>query len=115
MSSISPSTSELHSAKKSVIEPNYFDRQVFKKIHPGLGMKILANREEFRMIRAIIVTATSITFAVVAHAQDRPSTTANFFNTAGEANGKATLSGAANGVLLEIEVTGLLPSQWVGF
>ena len=67
------------------------------------------------MKRAIIIAATTITFAVVAHAQDRPSATANFINMAGEANGEATLSAAADGVLLEIEVAGLPPSQWVAF
>ena len=67
------------------------------------------------MLRTSIIAAITVTFAVGAHAQDKTSANASFVNMAGEANGKATLSGAADGVLIEIEVTGLPPGQWVAF
>lgn len=40
---------------------------------------------------------------------------ATFLNMAGEQNGTATLTQTSEGVLIELEVTGLPPDQWVGF
>ncbi len=67
------------------------------------------------MIRVSIFAVATLTMTFAALAQDKPSASANFVNMAGEANGKATLEAADNGVLIRIEVTGLPPSQWVGF
>src|SRR5688572_14335702 len=67
------------------------------------------------MIRAMMIAATTVACATVAHAQDNASAAASFVDAVGKSNGKATLSGFADGVLVEIEVTGLPPSQWVAF
>lgn len=68
------------------------------------------------------MTKTGIALAVLALAatgpaiaQDGQSATASFINMSGETNGTATLTGTTKGVLIEIEVTGLPASQWVGF
>lgn len=41
--------------------------------------------------------------------------TASFVNMEGEENGTATLTGTDDGVLIELEVSGLPASQWVAF
>ncbi|WP_353644372.1 superoxide dismutase family protein [Mesorhizobium sp. WSM2239] len=67
------------------------------------------------MKRAIVTTTAILLLTAVSGAQEQPSATAKFVNTAGEENGNATLTGTEGGVLIEIEVTGLPASQWVAF
>jgi superoxide dismutase, Cu-Zn family len=67
------------------------------------------------MKRAIITATAILALTAVSGAQEPPSATANFVNTAGEENGTAKLTGTEGGVLIEIEVTGLPASQWVAF
>jgi Cu-Zn family superoxide dismutase len=67
------------------------------------------------MKRAIITATAILALTTVSGAQERPSATAKFINMAGEENGSAKLTGTEGGVLIEIEVTGLPASRWVGF
>lgn len=53
--------------------------------------------------------------AAPAFAQDLPQTTATFFDEEGAQTGSATLTETEAGVLIELEVEGLPPSQWVAF
>jgi len=64
----------------------------------------------------IVVAAAGLASAGgPAAAQEAVTAKAEFVNMTGERNGSATLTGMADGVLIELEVTGLPPGQWVGF
>lgn len=53
--------------------------------------------------------------AGVAFAQEADSHRASFVDAHGASNGTATLTPVAGGVLIELDVTGLPPGQWVAF
>lgn len=61
--------------------------------------------------------ATLSIFALLgpAAAQDAPKASASFVNASGHPNGTASLTGTPDGVLIEIEVSGLPAGQWVAF
>ncbi|WP_072385617.1 superoxide dismutase family protein [Hyphomicrobium sp. CS1BSMeth3] len=53
--------------------------------------------------------------ATAAVAQESKTATATFISKAGKESGTAKLTGTDKGVLIEIDVSGLPPSQWVAF
>ena len=61
------------------------------------------------------VIAACLVLGVATPAAAQKTATASFVNMAGEENGKATLTQTADGVLIELEVTGLPAGQWVAF
>jgi superoxide dismutase, Cu-Zn family len=67
------------------------------------------------MKKAFLVAAALCIGAAPGFAQDLRTATAEFINTAGETIGTATLRGARDGVLIEIEVSGLPAGEWLGF
>lgn len=67
------------------------------------------------MRREIAIAMLVLASACPAAAQQSDTASASFVNMDGEKNGTATLTGTAGGVLIEIEVNGLPPSQWVAF
>jgi Cu-Zn family superoxide dismutase len=62
-----------------------------------------------------LTLAFALLAAIATPAAAADTAKASFVNAAGEANGQAKLTGTPGGVLIEVEVTGLPPSQWVGF
>lgn len=67
------------------------------------------------MLPALGLAAFAMATAIPAAAQDLPTANIDFLGTEGEPVGVATLTETGSGVLISIEVTGLPPSQWVGF
>lgn len=68
------------------------------------------------MIRPLLASTAAIALAASAVvAQDAPTATATFISKAGKESGGAKLTGTDKGVLIEIELSGLPPSQWVAF
>jgi superoxide dismutase, Cu-Zn family len=51
----------------------------------------------------------------LALAQENANATAAFVDMEGTANGTATLTGTPHGVLIELEISGMPPEQWVAF
>jgi Cu-Zn family superoxide dismutase len=66
-------------------------------------------------ITRIAVAAVVALASGTALAQDSPGATAMFVDAEGEPNGSAALTGLSQGVLIEVEVSGLPASQWVAF
>ena len=66
------------------------------------------------MMRWIAVAGLALASGSAA-AQQAVIAKAEFVNMAGEKNGSAKLTGTKEGVLIEIEATGLPAGQWVGF
>lgn len=64
---------------------------------------------------ALCIGAAPVLGTVPAFAQDNRTATAEFINTDGETVGTATLRAAPEGVLIELEVSGLPAGQWLGF
>lgn len=64
---------------------------------------------------AIILAACTALAAGSALAQEGPTATASFIDAEGEANGSAELTQTPEGVLIQLEVSGLPPGQWVAF
>src|SRR5690625_1565770 len=62
-----------------------------------------------------LAAVLALALAPQALAQEEASATAEFVNAEGEANGSASLTETANGVLIEVEVSGLPAGQWVAF
>lgn len=67
------------------------------------------------MKTALFTFAALLALAPAAYAQDQPVVKSTFHNTQGQENGNATLTGTPTGVLVDLEVTGLPPGQWVAF
>lgn len=68
------------------------------------------------MMKLLYATAAvSALVCSAAMAQDAGTASANFVGADGSEAGTATLSGSPQGVLIEIEVTGLPAGQWVAF
>ena len=67
------------------------------------------------MKRLVATTGLALAVAMPAAAQDAATAKAEFVNMAGEKNGTATLTETAQGVLIELEVTGLPAGEWVAF
>ncbi len=67
------------------------------------------------MMRWIAAAAGLALASGSAAAQQAAIAKAEFVNMAGEANGTAKLTATKEGVLIELEATGLPPGQWVGF
>lgn len=68
------------------------------------------------MLRPLLVCASAVALATTAAiAQDATTATATFISKAGKESGKATLTDTGKGVLIQFEVSGLPPSQWVAF
>lgn len=68
------------------------------------------------MLRPLLVGASAVALiATAAVAQDTTTATATFISKAGNESGNATLTDTGKGVLIQFEVSGLPPSQWVAF
>lgn len=68
------------------------------------------------MLRPLLVCASTLALAATtAVAQDAATATATFISKAGKESGNAKLTGTDKGVLIELEVNGLPPGQWVAF
>lgn len=68
------------------------------------------------MMKWILVTVAGLALTGgPAAGQEVATAKAEFVNMDGEPNGSATLTGTQNGVLIELEVTGLPAGQWVAF
>ena len=68
------------------------------------------------MLRPLLVCASTIALtATLAVAQDPMTATATFISKAGKESGKATITDTGQGVLMQIEVSGLPAGQWVAF
>jgi Cu-Zn family superoxide dismutase len=63
------------------------------------------------ILLAIALSAT----ATLAMAQDAQTVSVGFVDAAGKDNGTAELTATPMGVLIELEITGLPPGQWVAF
>lgn len=59
-----------------------------------------------------IILASTTTLAI---AQDAETVSVGFVDDTGKDNGTAQLTATPRGVLIELEITGLPPSQWVAF
>lgn len=67
------------------------------------------------MLRMIVSTAALVVAMGASTAGEATTAKAEFLNMAGEKNGTATLTGTKEGVLIELEVSGLPAGQWVAF
>lgn len=68
------------------------------------------------MTKGIIPILATLLLATSAYAQDQNTGSANFIDGEGQSNGTAELTaGAAGGVLIKLEVTGLPAGEWVAF
>lgn len=67
------------------------------------------------MRKLVATTGLALAVAMPAAAQDAATAKAEFVNMAGEKNGTATLTETAQGVLIELEVTGLPAGELVAF
>lgn len=68
------------------------------------------------MMKWIVITVAGLVLAGgPTAAQEAATAKAEFVNMAGARNGSATLTATKDGVLIELEVTGLPAGQWVGF
>jgi len=68
------------------------------------------------MTKGILPFVAAMLLAGSAYAQDQTTHSANFVDADGQANGSAELiAGAAGGVLIKVEVTGLPAGEWVAF
>jgi len=68
-----------------------------------------------RLIGNLFVALVIASGATGAMGQSQSTATANFVDGKGRSTGKATLTGTANGVLIDLEINGLPSSQWVAF
>ncbi|MDO9417513.1 superoxide dismutase family protein [Pararhizobium sp.] len=68
-------------------------------------------------MKKIVLTAAlaGLALGTSAFAQDAMTATANFVGKDGKEAGRATLTEAKDGVLIEVEATGLPPGTWVAF
>lgn len=64
---------------------------------------------------APVVALLTLAAVPLAFAQEQSSATAEFVDQEGETHGTATLTETPSGVLIEVEVPGLPPGQWVAF
>ena len=69
------------------------------------------------MMKWIVVIAGGVALVggPAAASEQMQTAKAEFVNMAGESNGSAKLTGTKDGVLIEVEATGLPAGQWVGF
>ena len=67
------------------------------------------------MKKLVATTGLALAVAMPAAAQDAATAKAEFVNMAGEKNGTATLTETAQGVLIELQVTGLPAGELVAF